>query len=461
MRNLFTRDNIQVNTKDNRKKPSFFLTLLLIEFIVIVGLQAIKTTYDNDLWWLLATGREIIQNGFPKTNPWAIHDGMGIIIQQWIPSVILYELYSLGDMLAVEIMLVIQIAVLALILWKLCAYLTEGKNAEWILLTILIAFLSLSSYFSSRPQIYTMMFYALLIFDLEKYRRTEQHKYLCLLPLITMSHVNFHASMAPLDIFIILLYLIPDIPCLLSQRPRGSVQFKDSSYARKPLLIATAIACVSMLVNPYGIRGALYLLESYVAADYRGFIAGMGETQIRADFDRNQPRRHFQNITGRGGKGLIYLQHRKKRHVNAVHADRHGHLPVIHDIGVVYGNRIPPVAQCASVGQILIYLFHHLVAAISLFHIVFPNRFAEPRLAIGMGNVLMCKVGQHDGVFKVLISDVEKFLYGIRPPKRLGHVVGTGKGGRINAQQALHLIVQTEQVNLVGTNHNTVEISVA
>lgn len=280
MRNLFTQDNIQINTKDNRKKPSFFLTLLLIGFIVIVGLQAIKTTYDNDLWWLLATGREIIQNGFPKTNPWAIHDGMGIIIQQWIPSIILYGFYSLGDMLAVEIMLVIQIAVLALILWKLCAYLTEGKNAEWILLTILIAFLSLSSYFSSRPQIYTMMFYTLLILVLEKYRRTEHHKYLYFLPLITMLHVNFHASMAPLDIFIILLYLIPDIPCLLSQRPRGSVQFKDSSYARKPLLIATAIACVSMLVNPYGIRGALYLLESYGAADYRGFIAEMGETHI-------------------------------------------------------------------------------------------------------------------------------------------------------------------------------------
>lgn len=268
------------NSKHIHFKASYFLTLLLSCLIIVVGLQAIKTTYDNDLWWLLATGREIVKHGFPRTNPWAIHDGMSIVIQQWVPSVILYGLYSLGDMPAVEVMLVLQIIVLFIILWKLCSYLSEGKNTELILLTILVAFVSLSSYFSSRPQIYTMMLYAILVLDLEKYRRTNNRRYLYVIPLITMVHVNFHASMAPLDIFILLLYLVPDIPALISRKFHQSVLFRLSSYARLPLLIASLAACAAMLINPYGIRGALYLAESFGTANYNGFIAEMGETHI-------------------------------------------------------------------------------------------------------------------------------------------------------------------------------------
>lgn len=274
---------ITIEERDNaykKRTKSFFIIVILIVGIFVVCLEALKTTYDNDLWWLLATGREILQNGFPKTNPWSIHSGQEIVIQQWIPSVILYSIYTIAGFPGLEIMLVIQIFILFFILGKMASILSGKNNAELLLFSILIASVSLSTYFSSRPQIYSMIFYGLLIIVLERYRQTNDRKYLYVLPFITLLHVNFHASMAPFDFFIIFLYWLPNIPQLLSGKFALTLEFSDSNYKRMPLFVAAVAAGGTMFLNPYGIRGAFYLLESYGAAGYGNYISEMGNTQI-------------------------------------------------------------------------------------------------------------------------------------------------------------------------------------
>ena len=50
--------------------------------------------YNNDLWFLIATGREILENGIPFENPFALHDGMRMVVQQWLLA---SELYVVKD----------------------------------------------------------------------------------------------------------------------------------------------------------------------------------------------------------------------------------------------------------------------------------------------------------------------------------------------------------------------------
>ena len=259
------------------KKNNILLMSFFFFGILMIGLRAITTTYDNDLWWLLATGREILENGFPRINPWSIHDGLSTVIQQWLPSVILYVVYKSGGMITLKIMLSILILILVFVLYYLC-HISSGSNfgGEFFLFLIGVALVSLSVYFSSRPQIYTMILYTCIVIILEKYRRSGNPKILYLLPLITFVHVNLHASMAPFDMFIIFLYLIPDIPSFI--RKKGftfDISFSVSDYDRKQLLIVFILAGAALLVNPYGIKGALYLVESYGAAGYGNYINEM------------------------------------------------------------------------------------------------------------------------------------------------------------------------------------------
>ena len=281
MRNI---DFTQISVNDSPEKTerhlkSYYFIWIIYCLIIFVCLQTLGKVYDNDAWWLIATGREIVNHGFPRFNPWAVHEGMKIVIQQWIPSVILYNLYSLGGFPAIEILIGIQAILLIAILWLTCRQYSGNKDICCLLL-ILISVFSLSMYFSSRPHLYTMILYSLIVYILEKYRVSGNIRYLFVLPLLTLIHVNVQSSMAIFDVFVISVYCIPDFFAVINKKfNKGFLfEFKDSDYKRIPIVISMFVCCISMLINPYGIDGALYLINSYGAANYRNFIQELAPT---------------------------------------------------------------------------------------------------------------------------------------------------------------------------------------
>ena len=273
---------IMLHIKEENKKTNYFILLLLLGAFVWITLRALKTTYDNDSWWLIATGREIVKNGFPTYNPWSIHDGMKIVIQQWIPSVILYLLNSVGKMPLIELYVAILIGLFTFLLYRMCRSCSDCRcGGEILFAVILIALYPISGYFSCRPQIFSMAAYAGIIWLLELYRKTGKVKYVWWLPVITLIHVNFHASMVLYDLFIIGLYWIPDIPGMINKRfDNCIVEFAGSDYPRKPLFLMGIASALATLINPYGWKGALYLLESYGAAGYQNYIEEMKPLQM-------------------------------------------------------------------------------------------------------------------------------------------------------------------------------------
>lgn len=263
------------------------LVLLFAMFVGAFVLTSASGSFDNDMWWLLATGREIVNNGIPYTNPWSMHEGLDVVVQQWLAAVILYETYDLFGYFGLKFLTVFQSGLLAIVLYLMCRIVSGHRRGggEVFAFGITIAFISLIAYLSVRPHFYSMALYALVICVVELYRLQHRRRWLILLPVITLVHVNLHASMAPFDLFIIALYLIPDVPEIL--RKRGidcPFSFFRMDHKKLPLLIALVAAAVALLINPYGIKGALYLVLSYGAADYGDYINEMGRTGFWTDY---------------------------------------------------------------------------------------------------------------------------------------------------------------------------------
>ena len=265
------------------------LTLVVL-FMAVAGaivLSVSSGSFDNDMWWLLATGREVVENGIPYTNPWSIHEGLDTVIQQWLAAVVLYGTYSVSGYMGLKVLVAAQCCVLAGVLYALCRVASgrKGGSGEVFAFCIAVAFVSLSAYLSVRPHLYSMTLFALVILVMELYRQRNRPKILALVPLLAMVHVNVHAAMAPFDLFIVALYLVPDIPTLF--RKHGitwQFGFKKADYRRLPVLIALVASAVALLINPYGIRGALYLALSYGAAGYGNYINEMGSTGFWTDY---------------------------------------------------------------------------------------------------------------------------------------------------------------------------------
>ncbi len=233
---------------------------------------------DNDIWFILATGREIFENGIPYTNPFALHDNMGIVIQQWIPCLIAYGLHSLGGFIALGMWVGVLSALVVLSLYRLGRLIKDDRfGGEWILLAIAVAVPALLGYLSMRPHAYTMLAFCWLLFFLEKYRRSGKPGWLAGSVALVAAHVNFQMALAPFDLVIIGCYLIPDVLAPLHKRGRlMNVQLSLSGYKRWPVLLCFALAAVALLANPYGLDGALYLVDSYGTAGYKNYISEMG-----------------------------------------------------------------------------------------------------------------------------------------------------------------------------------------
>ena len=258
-------------------------TLLTI-LLCVIGYNILQTnngSFDNDMWWLLATGREIVENGIPYTNPWAMFDGLDTVIQQWLSAVVLYGTYACSGFMGLKFLVFAQCVLLAVVLFGVCRIISGRRSgsAEMFGIAIAVGFYSYGAYLSVRPHVYSMIMYAVVVGVMEMYRRTNNARWLIALPVITCLHVNLHAAMAPFDLGIIALYAVPNIPAILRVRGHNvSVNFFAADYRRLPVLVALMVAALALLVNPYGVKGAVYVALSYGTANYGNYINEMGST---------------------------------------------------------------------------------------------------------------------------------------------------------------------------------------
>lgn len=253
-------------------------------FLISMSVSIFSTCYNFDIWYMMATGREILENGIPYDNPFSQHEGAQIIVQQWLLCVIYYlinEAFGMGGIAILITLVAMLIVVSAYMLGRLKK--GDGFGGEVVALLCIPLLMALDVYLKMNSATFSMLIFIWIVYLLEKYRRTQRYLWLALLLPIGLVHAQLHLAFVLFDLVIIACYAIPDIPRLIDRARRGSAQyhitdniaFADSSYKRLPVLIALIAFALVLFINPYGIRGVAYILLSYGAADYKMYIPEM------------------------------------------------------------------------------------------------------------------------------------------------------------------------------------------
>ncbi len=64
--------------------------LLFLVFLFLPCLFFINNTLDNDIWFLLNSGRYVFAHGIPYMEPFTIHQGFDFVMQQWLSACIFW-----------------------------------------------------------------------------------------------------------------------------------------------------------------------------------------------------------------------------------------------------------------------------------------------------------------------------------------------------------------------------------
>ncbi len=238
-----------------------FLALLFVPALLI-GLNL-----DNDVWFLLNTGRYIVQNGFPSVEPFTIHADMAFIVPQWLSTVIFWYVYDLGGVIGLAVLRLAVYSATVIVTYRLCS-LVSGNNF-FVSFGVSIFMLTLLAMFNvTRPQIFSALIFLLLLYILEAYFIKKNPKYLLFMPLLSILLINLHASMWLMMFVLALPYIVDSF--------RFKAGFIACAGAKKlPLLLSLAVSAAVGFLNPYGLSAMTYLFRSYGHSEISNSIIEM------------------------------------------------------------------------------------------------------------------------------------------------------------------------------------------
>lgn len=246
---------------------------VLLSMAVMALIPAIRSagTLDTDGWFLLASGRVVVESGIPSTNPFTAIAGHGIVLQQWLHDAWLYLCWKAAGYVGVAVSVAIPAA---LALWAYTGTVSRlAQNARYPWAPLLIGalgFTLMASYLSIRPSLWTAALLFITISTCLEWRRGASSRCLLVLPVVSLLSVNLQAALWPLSAAAAACFLLPEE----DEISLGEIGETVRSWARSrlPLLAAIAGMAAESLVNPYAIDGSLYVLRSLGAASYGGVI---------------------------------------------------------------------------------------------------------------------------------------------------------------------------------------------
>ncbi len=221
----------------------FFLVSMLILATVCLVLFKLASF---DLWLHLKTGQLVLNQGFPKTDPFSYTiKNSGWIAHEWLFGLIFYSLYQVvGSVGLVLIKVKLVLAIIAGVYFSN----EQSRRNFWISMPLLfVAILASRFRLLLRPHLFSFLFLALYYLAYRRWRE-GQRKWLLLFPLIMVFWSNIHAGSVFGLVFLALVFLGELILSFISWGPEQALE-------RGKLvqwLLISLLTGAAALINPYG-----------------------------------------------------------------------------------------------------------------------------------------------------------------------------------------------------------------
>jgi hypothetical protein len=225
---------------------------------IIAGFSAYAAWFlisDSDIWWHLAAGRWMTENKtFLYTDPFSITAfGAAWINVHWLFQLCMYGVFKLwgaAGLVAVKALLFTASLVL------FAAARLRRDTAMWTALLAVLAAYALRWLVLDRPLVFSLVFLALFILIIERFRANGNARALWWLVLLQIVWVNSQALFV-LGPMVALCYAAGDaFGSLGKQRPWHFLSFEDSGGRARARAYAVLLALLvaACLVNPYGYK---------------------------------------------------------------------------------------------------------------------------------------------------------------------------------------------------------------
>ena len=241
--------------KNNRK-----IYIIFALFIIFITAVSVRRVMQNDIFFTIATGREMLANGYDNMDHLTWHEGLSFYKLRWAFDIIMTLLYNVTGFTGIYIFVII-IAVLTML--SLFYILIKQKNNKVLafIATICSSLIMAGiGTFTARAQIMSYLFLLLEVFFIERLLLTNKKRYYIYLFLISVLLVNFHASVWPVSIILVMPFLAEAILNKIIKKKKN-IKLEIENLNIKPLIITIILLFIGSFLSPIGVYTYIYMFK--------------------------------------------------------------------------------------------------------------------------------------------------------------------------------------------------------
>ena len=249
-----------------------FLAITMFLGVIFVG-----NSINNDVWFLLNSGRYVETYGIPHVEPFTVHENLHFVMQQWLFALMLWKIYAAWGLSGLIVFQWAAGAVLLYVFFKLNYLVSRGNFDLSAIMTCFIGILFCAGFVCQRPWVASHLIFMLEIFLLEYYSHKQSKWLFALFPLLSVLLINLHAAMWPM----LFVFLLPYLAEMVIGGRIGFLGKCTVAWTWQKIILLAALMLAAAFVNPYGIEAMTYTYYSYGIVEINRYINEMAVVSIR------------------------------------------------------------------------------------------------------------------------------------------------------------------------------------
>lgn len=188
------------------KKQKIKFNILAIFLIILLAFAISPITMQNDTYYTIKIGEQIVQNGIDMMDHFSWHENLPYTYPHWLYDVMMYLIYSFSGFSGIYISTVVFASILGIVIYGINNKLSKN-NFISLVVTLLVVYL-LKDFIAARAQLVTFILFALTILFIETFLETKKKRYLVPLFIIPILIANLHVAVWPFYFVLFLPYIV-------------------------------------------------------------------------------------------------------------------------------------------------------------------------------------------------------------------------------------------------------------
>ncbi len=190
--------------------------ILILLIIVSFGIYFIPKITQNDIFFDIRTGRDILKFGIDFKDHFSFIPNLIYIYHHYLFDIIVYFIHKYFNMRGIFVLTLSMYILLGLVIYKVNV--KNSKNSFFSLLISLLTMWFMKDYYTDRVQIISYILFFLEIYNLEKLYIKFNIKTGVVLIILSTLIANFHMPLWILTIILILPYLFEHLMYLMIKK---------------------------------------------------------------------------------------------------------------------------------------------------------------------------------------------------------------------------------------------------